>query len=132
MLAELTAFKRFTDGGGCRDGAKTLWKDILQEKNFQSKRFVLQCATEVMDGDIVPVAMGSNMEAQGVANLLSDIVRFFPVWIRELVWASTARQMIFLKQIMILQKERQRMCLRQWWILVYWKVLICKSVFEVS
>ena len=34
--------------------------------------------TEVMDGDIVPVAMGSNVQAQGVANLLSDIVRFFP------------------------------------------------------
>ena len=34
--------------------------------------------TEVMDGDIVPVAMGSNIQAQGVANLLSDIVRFFP------------------------------------------------------
>lgn len=34
--------------------------------------------TEVMAGDIVPVAMGANLEAQGVANLLSDIVRFFP------------------------------------------------------
>lgn len=34
--------------------------------------------TEVMDGDIVPVGMGANLQAQGVANLLSDIVRFFP------------------------------------------------------
>ena len=34
--------------------------------------------TEVMEGSIVPVAMGSNIQAQGVANLLSDIVRFFP------------------------------------------------------
>ena len=34
--------------------------------------------TSVTDGSIVPVAMGSNTEAQGVANLLSDIVRFFP------------------------------------------------------
>ncbi len=34
--------------------------------------------TEVMDGSIVPVAMGSNTLAHGVANLLSDIVRFFP------------------------------------------------------
>ena len=34
--------------------------------------------TEVMDGTIVPVAMGSNTLAHGVANLLSDIVRFFP------------------------------------------------------
>ncbi|MCI9215613.1 elongation factor G [Lachnospiraceae bacterium 42-17] len=34
--------------------------------------------TEVMGGSIVPVAMGSNIQAQGVANLLSDIVRFFP------------------------------------------------------
>ena len=31
-----------------------------------------------MSGLIVPVAMGSNLQAQGVANLLSDIVRFFP------------------------------------------------------
>jgi elongation factor G len=31
-----------------------------------------------MDGSIVPVAMGSNIQAQGAANLLSDIVRFFP------------------------------------------------------
>ena len=34
--------------------------------------------SEVMDGSIVPVAMGSNIQAQGVTNLLSDIVRFFP------------------------------------------------------
>ncbi len=34
--------------------------------------------TEVMEGSIVPVAMGSNIQAHGVANLLSDIVRFFP------------------------------------------------------
>ena len=34
--------------------------------------------TSVTEGSIVPVAMGSNTEAQGVANLLSDIVRFFP------------------------------------------------------
>jgi len=34
--------------------------------------------TEVMNGELVPVAMGSNVLAQGVANLLSDIVRFFP------------------------------------------------------
>ncbi|MDR1801170.1 MAG: elongation factor G [Lachnospiraceae bacterium] len=34
--------------------------------------------TSVMDGSIVPVAMGSNIQAQGIANLLSDIVRFFP------------------------------------------------------
>ena len=34
--------------------------------------------TEVMDGTIVPVAMGSNTLAHGVANLLSDIVCFFP------------------------------------------------------
>jgi len=34
--------------------------------------------TEVMGGSIVPVAMGSSVQAQGIANLLSDIVRFFP------------------------------------------------------
>lgn len=51
--------------------------------------------TEVMDGDIVPVAMGSNIQAQGVANLLSDIVRFSQVLIIEAVQESTARPMRF-------------------------------------
>ena len=72
--------------------------------------------TEVMDGDIVPVAMGSNLQAQGVANLLSDIVRFFPSQIREAAWESTAERMRSLKQIMISQNQRRLMYLRRWWI----------------
>ena len=67
------------------------------ERYFAGEEFSIEeirsaMRTEVMDGDIVPVAMGSNIEAQGAANLLSDIVRFFPSRIRELVWGSTARQ----------------------------------------
>ena len=61
--------------------------------------------TEVMDGDIVPVAMGSNIQAQGVANLLSDIVRFFPSPDNRAVQESTARPMRFLKVIMIRKSE---------------------------
>ena len=34
--------------------------------------------TQVMENTIVPVAMGSNIMAYGVENLLSDIVRYFP------------------------------------------------------
>ncbi|MEE1085572.1 MAG: elongation factor G [Schaedlerella sp.] len=34
--------------------------------------------TQVMENTIVPVAMGSNIMAHGVENLLSDIVRYFP------------------------------------------------------
>lgn len=55
----------------------------FMERYFNGEEFSVEeirsaMRTEVMAGDIVPVAMGSNIEAQGVANLLSDIVRFFP------------------------------------------------------
>ena len=55
----------------------------FMERYFAGEEFSIEeirsaMRTEVMDGDIVPVAMGSNIEAQGAANLLSDIVRFFP------------------------------------------------------
>ena len=55
----------------------------FMERYFNGEEFSVEeiraaMRTEVMSGDIVPVAMGSNIEAQGVANLLSDIVRFFP------------------------------------------------------
>lgn len=47
-------------------------------EEFSVEEIRLAMRTEVMDCDIVPVAMGSNTQAQGTANLLSDIVRFFP------------------------------------------------------
>ena len=55
----------------------------FMERYFAGEEFSVEeiraaMRTEVMDGSIVPVAMGSNVQAQGVANLLSDIVRFFP------------------------------------------------------
>ena len=55
----------------------------FMERYFAGDEFSIEeirsaMRTEVMDGSIVPVAMGSNIGAQGVANLLSDIVRFFP------------------------------------------------------
>ena len=55
----------------------------FMDRYFEGDEFSIEeiraaMRTEVMDGDIVPVAMGSNIQAQGVANLLSDIVRFFP------------------------------------------------------
>ncbi len=34
--------------------------------------------TEVMDGDIVPVAMGSNIQAQGVAKLTFRYCKILP------------------------------------------------------
>ena len=53
------------------------------DRYFEGEEFSVEeiraaMRTEVMDGSIVPVAMGSNIQAQGAANLLSDIVRFFP------------------------------------------------------
>ena len=55
----------------------------FMERYFDGDEFSVEeirsaMRTEVMSGLIVPVAMGSNLQAQGVANLLSDIVRFFP------------------------------------------------------
>ena len=57
--------------------------EAFMERYFEGDEFSVEeirsaMRMEVMDGDIVPVAMGSNIQAQGVANLLSDIVRFFP------------------------------------------------------
>ena len=55
----------------------------FMDRYFNGEEFSIEeiraaMRAEVMDGTIVPVAMGSNIQAQGVANLLSDIVRFFP------------------------------------------------------
>lgn len=55
----------------------------FMDRYFEGEEFSVEeiraaMRTEVMEGAIVPVAMGSNIQAQGVANLLSDIVRFFP------------------------------------------------------
>ena len=55
----------------------------FMERYFAGEEFSVEeirsaMRTEVMNGSIVPVAMGSNLQAQGVTNLLSDIVRFFP------------------------------------------------------
>ncbi len=55
----------------------------MMDRYFEGDEFSVEeiraaMRTEVMDGSIVPVAMGSNIQAHGVANLLSDIVRFFP------------------------------------------------------
>ncbi|OUP49813.1 elongation factor G [Lachnoclostridium sp. An181] len=57
--------------------------DEFMERYFAGEEFSIEeiraaLRTNVMDGSIVPIGMGSNIQAQGVANLLSDIVRFFP------------------------------------------------------
>lgn len=57
--------------------------DDFMDRYFAGEEFSLEeiraaLRTNVLDGAIVPVGMGSNIEAQGVANLLSDIVRYFP------------------------------------------------------
>lgn len=106
----------------------------FMERYFNGEEFSVEeiraaMRTEVMDGDIVPVAMGSNVQAQGVANLLSDIVRFFPSRIREPVQESTAEQTRSLKRIMISQKQNQRMYLRQWWIHLLENTL-CKGMLR--
>lgn len=57
--------------------------DEFMERYFSGEEFSVEeirsaMRTEVMDSTIVPVSMGANLQAQGVSNLLSDIVRFFP------------------------------------------------------
>ena len=93
--------------------------DEYMERYFAGDEFSVEeirsaMRTEVMEGSIVPVAMGSNIQAQGVANLLSDIVRFFP----SPDWRECAgiNRKTFMKQIMISQEPNQLMYLRQWLI----------------
>lgn len=77
----------------CKDNLETYREKLLEavaetseefmDRYFAGEEFSVEeiraaMRTEVMEGSIVPVAMGSNIQAQGVANLLSDIVRFFP------------------------------------------------------
>ncbi len=57
--------------------------DEFMERYFDGDEFTADeisaaMKDEVLSGDLVPVEMGSNLEAQGVTNLLSDIVKFFP------------------------------------------------------
>ena len=80
------AGRRYTGIGQreeCEMEAVAETSEEFMERYFNGEEFSIEeiraaMRTEVMDGDIVPVAMGSNVQAQGVANLLSDIVRFFP------------------------------------------------------
>ena len=48
-------------------------------EEFSTEEVRAALRSNVMDGSIVPVGMGSNLEAQGVATVLSDIVRIFPI-----------------------------------------------------
>ena len=56
----------------------------FMERYFNGEEFSVEeiraaMRTEVMDGDIVPVAMGSNIQAQGrCTTCFHDIVRFLP------------------------------------------------------
>ena len=89
------------------------------ERYFAGEEFSVEeiraaMRTEVMEGSIVPVAMGSNIQAQGVANLLSDISS------QALTAGSaqelTAQRMRSLRRIMISRWRRVLMYLRRWWI----------------
>ena len=67
----------------CKPNLEMYREKLLEAVAETSEEFSVEeirsaMRTEVMSGLIVPVAMGSNLQAQGVANLLSDIVRFFP------------------------------------------------------
>ncbi len=57
--------------------------DEFMERYFDGDEFTPEeisaaMKDEVVSGDLVPVEMGSDLEAKGVTNLLTDIVNFFP------------------------------------------------------
>ena len=76
-LPNLQNIKRFLDGA-VAETSEEFMDRYFNGEEFSIEEIRAAMRTEVMDGTIVPVAMGSNIQAQGVANLLSDIVRFFP------------------------------------------------------
>ena len=55
-----------------------IWSANFAGDEFSVEEIRSAMRTEVMEGSIVPVAMGSNIQAQGVANLLSDICKILP------------------------------------------------------
>ncbi len=57
--------------------AKNLWTVILREI-FSVAEVSAAIATNVQDGSIVPVCMGSPVNLRGVSNLLDDICGYFP------------------------------------------------------
>jgi len=70
----------------CRDAlmeAVAETSDEFMDRYFNGEEFTVDeiraaLRFNVTDGDIVPVAMGSTINVQGVANLMSDIVKYFP------------------------------------------------------
>ncbi len=47
-------------------------------EEFSTEEIRAALRTNVLEGSLVPVGMGTNITAHGVANLMSDIVRYFP------------------------------------------------------
>jgi elongation factor G len=47
-------------------------------EEFRDEEVRQALQSNVMDGTVIPVAMGSNSEIRGVYNLLNDIVKYFP------------------------------------------------------
>ena len=93
----------------------------FMERYFAGEEFSIEeiraaMRTEVMDGDIVPVAMGSNIQAQRLPT--SFLILFVSSQARtaENVRDSTKQQMRSLKQTTIFPQQRARMYLKQWWI----------------
>ena len=58
--------------------SEEMMERYFNEEEFSVEEIRAALRTEVTNCDIIPVGMGSNVLAQGVANLLSDIVRYFP------------------------------------------------------
>ena len=83
----------------------------FMDRYFEGDEFSIEeiraaMRTEVMDGDIVPVAMGSNIQAQGVANLLSLILcASSPSPTREAVQVSTEQRVRSTRQITICKSQ---------------------------
>lgn len=72
--------------------------------------------TNVCDGSMVPISMASGTMAKGIYTLLDDIVKYLPSPEENSAKLSISRQMKYMMQTLILQKQRVRMFSRPLWI----------------
>ena len=108
----------------------SLWSVILHGEEFSVEEIRSAMRTEVMDGDIVPVAMGSNIQAQGVANLLSDIVRFFPSPDSRKCAGINRKTNEIYEADYDFAKAKIRICLQNYGRSVYRKIFFRKSMLR--
>ena len=74
----LKNYRENSAGSSCRDKRRVYGSLFCMEKSSPMHEIMMALTQNVSSGDIVPVAMGSPVQLRGVANLLDDIVQYFP------------------------------------------------------